>query len=135
MEQLLITRQYWISNIFLKPTQNAPPYYRALWHLSQKWSAMTSYGRKCTIENRERNTYRKYLQQNQKTVKWSKLEEKKCERRCEMSEGERTRARAKYRRFQSTITFDPRRILICRFKLWYDTAEILQYMIFQGNKN
>ena len=52
-----------------------------------------------------------------------------------MSEGEQTRARAKYCRFQNTITFDPRRILTCRLKLWDDIAEILQNMNFQGNQN
>ena len=75
------------------------------------------------------------IHKNQKTVKYSKLREKNRGRRCEMSEGEQTRARAKYCRFQNTITFDPRRILTCRLKLWDDIADILQYMNFQGNRN
>ena len=52
-----------------------------------------------------------------------------------MSEGKRTRARAKYCQFQNTISFDLRRNLTCRLKLWDDIAEILPYMNFQVNRN
>ena len=74
-------------------------------------------------------------------VKCPKLGEKKCGRRCEMSyfrcemsEGERTHARAKHRRFRIAITFDLRQILTS-LKLWDNIADIFQYLIFQGNQN
>ena len=75
------------------------------------------------------------IHKNQKTVKYSKLGEKNCGRRCEMSEGEQTRTRAKYCRFQNTVSFDLRRNLTCRLKVWDDTEQILQYMNFDYNRN
>ena len=90
--------------------------YVALWRLSQKGVAMTNLEQKFTIEKRERNTHRK-CNQNQKTVKHSKLGAKNCGRRFEMSKGERTCARAKYRRFPSMLTFNVRRILDIPFEI------------------
>ena len=88
---------------------------------------MTNFGQKFTIEKHERNMHR-IFKKNQKTVKCSKLGEKNCGKRYEMSEGKRTRARAKYCQFQNTISFDLRQNLTCRLKLWDDTEQILQYM-------
>ena len=71
--------------------------HRAPWCQVRKGGAMTNFRQKCTIENRERNMHRKF-HKNQKMVKCSKLREKNCGIRCEMSqvhqmsEGERTRA-------------------------------------------
>ena len=42
--------------------------------------------------------------------------------------------RAKYRRFQSTTTFDPRRFSACRLKIWDNVDEILPYDNFHGSQ-
>ena len=74
----------------------------------------TKLGQKCPIENRVRNTNRKFHQ------KLWKISDNRW----------RTRVRAKYRRFQNTITFDLRQILTCPLKLCDDIAEILPYLNF-----
>ena len=56
--------------------------YRALWHLSYIWGETNNFGQKSPIENRERNKHRK-CHQNRTPVKYSKLGEKNCGRRCQ----------------------------------------------------
>ena len=61
--------------------------YRALWHISRKLWATTNFRQRCAIDNLESDKHFKF-NQNQTSVKWSKLGEKNCGISCEISEGE-----------------------------------------------